>query len=38
MDKSVQAKILRVIQMKEFQRVGGENNINVNVRIIAATH
>lgn len=38
MDKSVQAKILRVIQMKELQRVGGEETIKVNVRIIAATH
>lgn len=38
MDKSVQAKILRVIQMREFQRVGGEETIKVDVRIIAATH
>lgn len=38
MDKSVQAKILRVIQMRELQRVGGEETIKVNVRIIAATH
>lgn len=38
MDKSMQAKILRVIQEKEFQRVGGEETIKVNVRIIGATH
>ncbi len=38
MDKSVQAKILRVIQDRELQRVGGEETIKVNVRIIAATH
>ncbi|WP_238881729.1 sigma 54-interacting transcriptional regulator [Clostridium sp. YIM B02551] len=38
MDKSMQAKVLRVIQEKEFQRVGGEENIKINVRIIAATH
>ncbi|MNN04326.1 Nif-specific regulatory protein [compost metagenome] len=34
----MQAKILRVIQEKEFQRVGGEETIKVNVRIIGATH
>lgn len=38
MDKSMQAKILRVIQEKEFQRIGGEETIKINVRIIAATH
>ncbi|WP_242972018.1 sigma 54-interacting transcriptional regulator [Haloimpatiens massiliensis] len=38
MDKNMQAKILRVIQEKEFQRVGGEETIKINVRIIAATH
>ncbi|MFD3158425.1 sigma 54-interacting transcriptional regulator [Haloimpatiens sp. FM7330] len=38
LDKSMQAKILRVLQEKEFQRVGGEENIKVNVRIIAATN
>lgn len=38
MEKSMQAKILRVLQDKEFQRVGGEETIKVNVRIIAATN
>lgn len=34
----LQAKILRVIQEKVVQRVGGTKNIAVDVRIIAATH
>ncbi|MDR5586475.1 MULTISPECIES: sigma-54 dependent transcriptional regulator [Clostridium] len=38
MDKNTQAKILRVLQYKEFQRVGGEETIKVDVRVIAATH
>jgi len=33
-----QVKLLRVLQEKEFERVGGEETIQVNVRIIAATH
>lgn len=33
-----QAKLLRVIQEGEIQRVGGEKNIKVDVRIICATH
>ncbi len=32
-----QAKILRVLQEKEFERVGGNKTIKVNVRIIAAS-
>lgn len=35
---SIQAKLLRVIQEREFERVGGLKTIKVNVRIIAATH
>ncbi|MBF0260306.1 MAG: nif-specific transcriptional activator NifA [Magnetococcales bacterium] len=33
-----QAKLLRVMQEGEFERVGGEHTIKVDVRIIAATH
>nr|WP_319556504.1 nif-specific transcriptional activator NifA [uncultured Vibrio sp.] len=33
-----QAKLLRVLQEKEFERVGGTTTITVNVRIIAATN
>ena len=35
---SMQAKLLRVIQEGEFERVGGEHTIKTNVRIIAATN
>jgi len=35
---SLQVKLLRVIQFKEFERVGGIETIKTNVRIIVATH
>ncbi|MCK4516154.1 MAG: sigma-54-dependent Fis family transcriptional regulator, partial [Spirochaetaceae bacterium] len=35
---SVQIKILRVLQEKEFERVGGEETLEVDVRIISATN
>lgn len=38
MSLQTQAKVLRVIETQEFQRVGGSSNIKVNVRIIAATN
>lgn len=34
----LQSKLLRVIQERQFQKLGGESLINVNVRIIAATN
>lgn len=34
----MQVKILRVLQDKSFYRVGGSEEINVDIRIIAATH
>ncbi|MBW7866102.1 MAG: nif-specific transcriptional activator NifA [Candidatus Hydrogenedentes bacterium] len=34
----MQIRLLRVLQEKEFERVGGEETIKVNVRIIAATN
>ncbi len=38
LDLSLQSKLLRVIQQKEFERVGGHKTIKVDVRIIAATN
>jgi transcriptional regulator with PAS, ATPase and Fis domain len=35
---SVQIKILRVLQEKTFERVGGEETLEVDVRIISATN
>jgi Nif-specific regulatory protein len=35
---SLQVKLLRVIQFKEFERLGGFETIKTNVRIIVATH
>ena len=38
MSLPTQAKILRVLQEGEFERVGGNDTIDVDVRLLAATH
>ena len=38
MPLATQVKLLRVLQEKEFERVGGNQAVRVDVRVIAATH
>ncbi len=38
LNPGTQAKLLRVLQEKSFHRLGGKESIQVDVRIIAATH
>jgi len=38
MSSPTQAKLLRILQEKEFQRVGGQETLKVNVRVLAATN
>jgi two-component system nitrogen regulation response regulator GlnG len=38
MNLALQGKLLRVLQEKEFDRVGGSEPIKTDVRVIAATH
>ncbi len=38
MDLALQAKILRVLEEREFERLGGERTIKVDVRVITATN
>ena len=35
---AVQTKLLRVLQEREIQRVGGEETVKVNVRVVSATN
>ncbi|MDE0959143.1 MAG: sigma 54-interacting transcriptional regulator [Planctomycetota bacterium] len=35
---SAQSKMLRLLEEKRFERVGGNNSVEVDVRIVAATH
>ncbi len=35
---SIQTKLLRVLQEKELQRVGGESTLKIDVRVVSATH
>ncbi|MBK9316959.1 MAG: sigma 54-interacting transcriptional regulator [Acidobacteria bacterium] len=38
MDLSIQSKLLRVLQNREFERVGGTRTIKADIRLIAATN
>ena len=38
MPMSTQIKILRVLQEKEFERVGGEESIKIDIRLLTATN
>lgn len=38
MSLSVQAKLLRVLESGEIRKVGGDSNIKVNARVVAATN
>jgi len=35
---TLQTKLLRILQEKEFERIGGNTTIKINVRVIAATN
>ena len=38
MPLALQAKVLRVLQEQAFERVGGNETVRTDVRLIAATH
>lgn len=38
LDLDLQSKLLRVLQEREIERIGGKKIIKLNVRVIAATH
>lgn len=38
MPQSMQVKLLRVLQEKEIERIGGDKTLSINVRVIAATN
>ena len=38
MQPALQAKLLRVLQEREIQRLGGTTNVNIDIRVIAATN
>ncbi|NIM21943.1 MAG: AAA domain-containing protein, partial [Candidatus Latescibacteria bacterium] len=38
MDEKAQVSLLRVLESKTFRRVGGEEDVHVDVRVIAATN
>lgn len=38
MPYSMQAKLLRVLEEREFERIGGNTRINIDIRIIACTN
>jgi DNA-binding NtrC family response regulator len=38
METALQAKLLRFVENHSFRRIGGEKDIQVNCRVIAATH